>query len=395
MSKVCMLAIDHSPIDDRIYHKEAKSLQKHGFNVSMVMAADEKGIAYNMGGKLALNTPDKKTLDLDGIDCHLIKRPNDAISKLFGKIFIGEFYRNFINTAANLNADVYHAHEPVTYYLGLKIAKKTGAKLIFDSHESWMGGTPKDKFIKFFHAKKLTHLISANEITRGSLLVKNRYIKPEVIYNYPHPNIFPGKFDDNKFEQPIIVHDGYIPFNRGLKEIIEALNILKPKFPRIKFKILGETFGQEKEFLNQKLKEYNLEDNVEETGWVDYKVVGKHLENCSIGLILKTDTPNNILGGPAIKLFNYFAYGIAVIDINLHESTRFLNEIESGITIKTRSTENIALAICKYLENPVLLKEHCKKSHNAYANHNWLSEEKKLISFYNNDVLGKDPIHIR
>lgn len=390
-----MLSIDHSPLDDRIYFKEARSLQKNGFEVSMVFASDKDGIAYNMGGKKTINKPNESILDLEGITCHLVKRPDNFIQNLLGKAFVGEFYSNFINKAVELNAAVYHAHEPVTYYLGLKIAKRTGAKLIFDSHESWTGGTKKDKFIKLFYAKKLTHLISANEITRGSLLIKNRYIKPEVIYNYPVPEIFSGKFEESKFENPIIVHDGYLPFNRGLKEMIEVISILKKDFPKIKFRILGETFGEEKKYLIEKINSLGLQDNIEETGWVDYENVGKHLEDCSIGLILKTDTPNNVLGGPAIKLFNYFAYGIAVIDSNLHESTRFLNEINAGITVKNRNPQTIAKAIRVYLQAPSLLKDHCLKSYKAYQAYNWLSEEKKLVNYYNNEVLSKNDIFVR
>jgi glycosyltransferase involved in cell wall biosynthesis len=395
-SKICMLSIDHSPLDDRIYYKEACSLHKHGFEVTMLFCADENGFAYDMGGKKIINQDKNTVLQLDGIVCHLVKRDlRNPIEKILHKFFLGNFIHNFIQKGIEINADVYHAHEPVSYYLGLKIQEKTGAKLIFDSHESWVGGTLKDQFVKHLYLNKLTYLITANQITRGSLLVKNPSLKTEVIYNFAHPEIFKSTFEESKLLNPIIVHDGYLPFNRGLKEMIEVIKLLKNDFPKIKFRILGETKGEEKIYLQQKIEEYQLYDNIEETGWIDYVNVGNYLNDCSIGLLLKTNTPNNILGGPAIKLFHYFAYGIAVVDIDLPESTRFLNKTQSGISIQKRSITKITEAIELLLKDHTLLKKYCQNSFNSYQKFNWLEEEKKLVSFYKNEVLNDNFLYIR
>lgn len=236
-----MISIDHSPLDDRIYYKEAMTLKAAGHELTMICRADEFGVMYDMGHHLPLNIPNQTEVEFDGILAYPIKSPHGTFNKVLNKVFKGQFFTDFIRKAVEIKADVYHAHEPVSFYIGLQIAKHINAKIVFDSHESYTTGTPKEIWIKNRYLKDLEFLISANHLTRGHLVSSNPNIKSTVIYNAAQPSLFTDKISNNKPKEIIIAHDGYLPFNRGLKEMLDAFKIVHSKYPETKFKIIGET----------------------------------------------------------------------------------------------------------------------------------------------------------
>ena len=50
--RVCMIISLHSPKDDRIFFKEAVSLKKRGFEVSILCLTDENGQIKDMSGNV-------------------------------------------------------------------------------------------------------------------------------------------------------------------------------------------------------------------------------------------------------------------------------------------------------------------------------------------------------
>ena len=184
-------------------------------------------------------------------------------------------------------------------------------------------------------------------------------------------------------------------FDRGLKEIIEVIRLLKKDFPSIQLKIIGETYNEEKKYLADKVKAYQLDKNIIETGWLKYEDVGNALKDCSIGLITNTNIEMNTLAGPANKFFNYLTYGIACVAVDLPETTILLNESKSGITVQNRTVSNLAKAIETLLVDKEKLTMYCENAVEAYKKFNWDIEEQKLISFYNNVVLNNGGIHYR
>ena len=389
-----MISVNHSPLDDRIFYKEAKTLQNAGHSISMICRADENGVLFDMGNTTPLNEPNQLDLEFEGIKTYAIKSPFSQLDKTLKKFFKGPFYYDFIAKAIEIDADVYHAHEPESYYIGLQIAKKNGAKVIFDSHESYTTGTAKEMWVKNRHLDKMSYLITANHITRGYLVSLNHKIKSTVIYNAAQPSLFTDSIRDNKPQNITIAHDGYLPFNRGLKEMLEAFKIVHLKHSSVHFKIIGKTTDQEKEFFDQFISSNQLENAVEETGWVPYQQVPELLAECQIGIIAKTPTVNNIIGGPPIKYYNYTGAGMAIIDVDMPETTRLLSTYKNGISISSRTVSDLANGLLKLIESPELLDKYQHNSIHAFQNLNWDEEGQKLIDFYENVVLNTSNIII-
>ena len=386
-----MISIDHSPLDDRIFYKEALTLKNAGHELSMICKADETGVLYDMGNTIPLNIPNQTEVEFKDVLVYPIKDSKNTFNKALNKVFKGRFFTDFINKAVEINADVYHAHEPVSFYIGLQIAKRIKTKVVFDSHESYTTGTPKELWIKKRYLKELKYLITANHLTRGHLVCDHPGIKSAVIYNAAQRSIFNNPRP--KATTPIVIaHDGYLPFNRGLKEMLGAFLIVNRKFPNTKFKIIGETKGEELKFLKEFVSSNQLENCISSTGWIDYKEVANELIECSIGIIAKTPTVNNIIGGPPIKYYNYTASGMAVVDVDMPETTRLLSKYKNGISVSERTPEGIAKAIIYLIENPPLLSKYQENSTKAFDTLNWENEGKKLVEFYENIILNNDNI---
>ena len=249
--KICMLTSLHSPKDDRIFFKEAISLKNKGFQVNILCLADEKGFVRDMAGNV-LNPNLESCIESDGINIIGIPKQQGVLEKALYIIGKGKTWKNFIAKAVEIESDIYHAHEPQTAFIGLKIEQQTNAKLIYDAHEPWIfSRSIKEWILKKLCLSRLTNLISANTITQQSLLYENSKLNTEVIYNCS-PSFFLNHQKENT--EVIICHEGALWFNRGLKLIVEALIILKTTQPNFKFRIIGDVFAQEKKYLEKKNK---------------------------------------------------------------------------------------------------------------------------------------------
>ncbi|MEE2700163.1 MAG: glycosyltransferase [Bacteroidota bacterium] len=378
--KVCMITSLHSPQDDRVFFKEALSLKSNGFDVSILCLADENGFLKDMSGNL-LNEKNQQSIIIDGINIFGIKKQSTLFQKLLHKIGQGKCWDVFIKTAIDIDAEVYHAHEPQTAFIGLKIQKQTNAKLIYDAHEPWIfSRSIKEWVLKKLCLKKLKNIITANAITQQTLLKENPNINIAVIFNCS-PSFFSQYRKENS--EIIICHEGALLFNRGLKMIMEALIILKETHPNFKFKIIGDVFGKEKKYLRSKITANNLEENIEITGWLPYKNVPNAIAECSIGLICNTDEKRNTLAGPPNKLFNYMTMGLATITVDLPATTSILQKAKCGILLQKRDARHLSSSITKLLDDQDTLRTYQQSAlQTADESYNWQSEAEQLFQFY-------------
>ncbi len=378
--KICMITSLHSPKDDRIFFKQAKSLQNNGFDVSILCLSDENGKIKDMSGKV-INANNEEEIICDGIQIICIKKQSALFQKILHKFARGKCWQSFIEKAKEINADVYHAHEPQTAFIGLKIQSQTKAKLIYDAHEPWIfSRSAKEWILKILCLSKLKNIITANQITQQTLLKENPKLNTEVIYNCS-PSFFIQYRKENK--DIIICHEGALWFNRGLKLIVEALIILKTTYPNFKFRIIGDVFGKEREYLKSKIKENNLQENIEITGWLSYNDVPKAIADCSIGVISNTNEKRNTLAGPPNKLFNYITMGLVIVSVDLLATTQIIKETNCGIILEKRDAQLLAEKLRDLLGDNTKRKDLQEKSSEASnKKYNWELEADKLFQFY-------------
>ena len=391
MAHIAMVTLDHCPDDDRIFHKEARALRKAGHTVTILCVMNSDGCIPGMSQAAPLNPSGESHIEEASIHIRGVLPARNKAERLLKKGFRGGFVKRFIEEGQALEADIYHAHEPASLYLAFWMARWNPGRVVFDSHESWLSGSYRDFWVKRICLPRLRYLITANPLTRGHLLARNPAMATKVVYNYPEKRVFHHSFDVQKFQQPVIAHEGILPFNRGLKLMVEAMIRLTQTIPDARLRLIGEPKGEAHTYLNHQIAKHHLHHNIEVTGWLPYEQVPAYLKDASIGLILKTPQPlNNIMGGPAIKLFNYMAAGMAIVDAGLPESTRFLDEIQAGITLRDRAPQTLANALQYLLERPDVMQQYAAQGYEASKTRTWEAEGKRLADFYKHMVLAPD-----
>ena len=111
--KVCHVTSAHSRYDTRIFQKECKSLSKNGYECYLI------------------------------VNDNLEDETKEKVRILSTRIYPKNRYERFFKTkkemmklALQVDADLYHFHDPDLLNFALKIKrKKPSVKIIFDSHE--------------------------------------------------------------------------------------------------------------------------------------------------------------------------------------------------------------------------------------------------------------------
>lgn len=357
--KVAHLTSVHVRHDIRILLKECISLVKAGYDVSLVVA-DGKGNEVKNGVKI--------------YDTGLIK------SRL---LRILSTTKNVYNKAIDLDADVYHFHDPEMIPIGLKL-KKAGKKVIFDSHEDFANDLltkhyiplllryPMSVIFKVFDTwacKKFDIIVTATP-TIGKLY-SNRGCEIVVINNFPIiDELSVAKLEREK----IACFVGAQTSIRGLAELVNAIEKVDGKL-YLAGSISSNAF-------KNKLKALPGWEKVIDLGILPRNEVANVLAKSSVGLVTYLPAPNHIDAQPN-KLFEYMSVGLPVIASDFPLWKEIVEDNNCGLCVNPKNSDEIANAIEYFFNHPNKIEEMGQNGINAVTcTYNWLVEEKKLISLY-------------
>ena len=296
-AKVCVLTSVHIPFDGRVFHKEARSLAKAGYEVVLIARHDKE---ETVGGVRVVPLPQPK---------NRLQRMTKTLWRLY-------------RLAVKENADVYHFHDPELMIVGL-LLKLRGKKVIWDVHEHY----PNAILDKFYLSKPARRVISKSfdlferavarfydYVIYTTPFVGHRYQKMKVrsgrIENYPIVELSETFARD---PQEKIIYLGAMSRIRGLVEVIEAFGLVTKKYPSWELYLVGscrpQSFEQE---LRDLAAGRGIEPNVKFVEWVPYEEKERLSSQASMGVITYLPYSNNTSCLPN-KLFDYMLVGLPVI----------------------------------------------------------------------------------
>lgn len=375
--RVCMVTSAHPADDDRIFFKEARSLVKAGAHVVVLCAQ----------GKV----PPERT---DGVEFTNHSGDGGLTQRVLS-------VRRLEQAIAELHCDVIHCHEPDSLAASLRVKRRLGTKVIFDSHEMWGGVVagrfprflwrPVEAAYRFFESKYLCQCDAAI----GASLAISRYLSNHLghqrvatVLNVPVVELFgegaARKWDDTTF----LCHDGHLTFDRGLKTMAEAIRMISTQHPVV-FKIVGDLFGDEEAWLDGFIRKHRMDDTIVKTGWLPYGEVGQAIAPCQIGLVCLLPSPNNRIAAPN-KCFNYLLYGLAVLgpDYPLSHFSILKREgcaVLADPTSADAYAEALSGMICRRIETE---KMATRARHLSKTKYRWKHMEPVLLDLYQR-VLGR------
>lgn len=371
--KVCHLASKHKMNDMRIFEKECKSLAKGGFDVTLIGFGDQP-----------------KTETIDGVRCITLHCPIKNNLELLKK-------RNKLSLEAALqvDADIYHLHEPELLPIGLKLKRK-GKIVIFDSHEyyGWQlrDNIHKIKVIKTpaFLMKVFGNLYMRYEkhvcmkidgvvqvcTMNGVDYFDHRCQKTLFIRNLPSLSDYTRKTPIDYSQGPAVAMIGGITKERGITQLVEAAHHAKAKL------LLAGAFSPKT--YETELKESPAYACVDYKGFLDKKGMVALLEEANIGAstLLNVGQYDKIDTLPT-KVYDYMSMQLPVVISNTEFAQKMNEKYHFAICVDPTNSEDIANAIQWLYEHPEQAYEMGNNGRKAIEEEfNWEKESEKLIDFY-------------
>lgn len=362
--KICILTSGHDVYDNRIYYKEILSLKKQ-YNDIYVVAPGEK---------------DFITEDGIVVKC-FAKRKNwhDRFRPM----------KEMYNIAEKINANVYHAHEPDSFQVALKLKKQLGSKAIYDSHEYHPEGfsehfkamkTPITKLIyvyEKFMGKKADYIISVNEILVNKFKEYNNNVA--LIPNYPVLHL--ASQEKKLSEKPTFIYVGGLRDDRGIIKILESIELIEEDY---KYIFIGPFENLEIENKVKVMLESQLKGkDVIFTGKVPHKEVFKYLEEAWAGFVLLQPINWRYINSEPIKVFEYMMSQTVVIASDFPMMKNIVESSNAGIVVNPTNCQEIAKSIKKIATDVENVKVQGKCGLKAIEDrYNWSICEERLLKLY-------------
>lgn len=354
----------HPRYDIRIYQKMCLSLVEN-YNVSVVVA-DSKGDEVTSTG-------------IHFYDVGMLPGRLARMTKTTRLVF---------EKAKELNADLYHLHDPELIPIGVKL-KKLGFRVIFDAHEDLPKQLKSKPYLnpllrkllpvffgmyERFAFNKFDALIGATPSITEKLVKINS--SSYNINNFPilgELNIDSSSDWSSKLSE--ICYLGGISEIRGIKEVIASLNYA----PLVRLNLAGH-FAQA--HVERDVKTWDAWQQVNQLGFIDRKKAAEVLARSKAGIVTFHEYPNHVDAQPN-KMFEYMSAGLPIITSNFPMWKEVVEGNQCGICVDPLDSKAIANAINYILENPKEAQEMGGNGLRAVnEKYNWAAEEKTLFKLY-------------
>ncbi len=360
---VAHLTSVHPRYDTRIFIKQCRSLSAHGYDVTLVVA-DGKGKEVK-----------------DGISIVDVGKPSGRAARILGTT------QRVLRQAINLDADLYHLHDPELIPAGMRL-KRLGRKVVFDSHED----VPRQILGKPYLPSRVRSMLSMvvdryeryacprmDGIVAATPFIRDKFLgmhaKAVDINNFPRLEELDIQMPWPR-KQAEVCYIGGLGAVRGIKEIVRAAALLRSG-ARIS---LAGRFSEA--YVEKEVKAWPGWARVTELGFLDRDGVKNTLGRSMAGLVTLHPIVNYLDALP-VKMFEYMAAGIPVIASDFPLWREIVLGNDCGFCVDPLAPAAIAEAIDYLVEHPDEARRMGQNGRAAVmARYNWSNEEKKLLEFY-------------
>jgi len=284
-------------------------------------------------------------------------------------------------------ADVFHCHDLNTLSVGVRCKSKTGAKLVYDSHELQ---TERNRMTedgkRKAQAEEGRYLpdVDAMIVASPSWIGWDRNLygtlpDPTVtVLNVPEPTEIDRSKDLRSElgidpEDRVVIYQGSIQENRGIEPAIEAV----VRLDRVVLVVIG--YGHHRPVLENLVEQRNLTDKVKFFGPVPNHELISYSASADIGLANIVNSSVSYNTSLPNKLFEYAMAGIPVVGSDSPQIGRIVTEEQIGEVCDAEDSEALASAIQTILTDPDRYSAGLERATTRY---NWSVEKQHLIDVY-------------
>ncbi len=264
----------------------------------------------------------------------------------------------------------------------------TRAKLIYYIHENVNLQIFNKDYIPMIFRKLLSAFYSTlermvlplfDEVVVAGNDIADYYKKRIVLNNYP---ILQSFHIINEKRNNNIVYVGKIQEIYGIYYLIEAIKVVRKKYPDVRLLLIGD-------FADEAIRANVLcNDGMEFLGWKSMQEIYEITSQCLGGVVNYLPLPNHLFLR-SNKVFEYMHSGVPVIYPAFKEWKEALDNLNICIAVNPDKSYEIAAAIeylINHLEEAKIMGENGRKA--VEEKYNWHNEEKKLFAVYQ-EILGE------
>ncbi|KKK38721.1 hypothetical protein WQ57_06950 [Mesobacillus campisalis] len=359
--KICHLTSVHSYRDARIFTKECQSLAAFGHEVHLI----------------APGAPCEK---VNGVFLHGISPgKGNRLTRMTGTV------RQVYKKAVDVDADVYHFHDPELITVGL-LMKAKGKKVVYDVHEDLPKQIFRKPYIPLYIQKPVSvaiDFIEKNSSRLFDLIIcatphicehfKKYNVRRVTVKNYPRLGAELRPRDEQIGRGNYVCYIGGLSADRGLNVMQEAVS-----FTKSNLYLAGRFFSRK----DQNRFKNTTEGQVKYLGFLEKEQINELLANSLAGLVVLEENEAFSYSLP-VKMFEYMSAGIPVICSDFPLWREIVEKYNCGICVDPKNSKQLAEAINYIRDHPEearLMGENGLKA--VQEEYNWESESKKLIKAY-------------
>lgn len=330
------------------------------------------------------------------------RKPSGFLSKLVRHTCFYNEYMFFVDEVLkhNIKYDYVWANDLPDLKPALKIKKKIGAKVIYDSHEIFIGTLnqffpTKGKWYKAIMHKTALFAMSKlgakaerrmvkhiDEFVTTSISFKKYFQEKynldgiKIVMNCPRIQTETDSFDFRKeFDLPddsfILIFQGRLNAGRALIEMIESMSFVNEK---VHLFVLGD--GTLKKDMQKQTAELSLEQKIHFIDEVPSSQLLKYTRGADAGINLQASINISKHLASANKLFEYTHSGIPTIGSDVPENRLIIEKYNLGLLVQN-NPEEIARAMNEMSKKDLsAYKENCRKAAQEYC---WENQEKVIF----------------
>ncbi|MDW3194404.1 MAG: glycosyltransferase family 4 protein [Cytophagales bacterium] len=180
-----------------------------------------------------------------------------------------------------------------------------------------------------------------------------------------------------------LLYVGDTGYRRGLKTVIEALDLLVPSIKNLKVVIVGDSTYDDT--WKQLVAESGHEAHVDLKGWQSFELFQSYILAADIGICpihrnIHHDTTF------ANKLFQYMAFGKPIVVSDCPSQANLVRKFNTGLVHKAQDSKGFAAQVLKLYQDKALYEQLSENASQATKNElNWKVLSKQIVKAYEAD----------
>ena len=175
--------------------------------------------------------------------------------------------------------------------------------------------------------------------------------------------------------KPQLLFVGVLYPHKNVTELIKMIKKLKSKYPQINLQIVGD--GEDYSNLEQKIKKFDLNDNIQLLGKISSEELILRYSSCDIYV---TASKHEMLDIPVIEAMSC-GKPVVISDLDAHKE--LIEQSKAGLIFSLEKTQELSDKVVEVYEN---IEKYKKKGRDFAVENDWNTVSQKIAKIYDEEI---------